>query len=131
LKTGTAALSLRCLANKKQDQRGICKVHVSMTRHSDRHAVAIRDCMPTHLITLEKLMSKLMTSLVAATIVGAFSMSAFAAEATKATPATPAGATTPAAEKPAAAPKKATKKRVKKHATKATTSATPAEPAKK
>ena len=61
------------------------------------------------MITLEKQMSKLMSSLVAATIVGAFSMSAIAADAAKAAPAaaaTPAAAAAPAAvaataEKPA------------------------------
>jgi len=54
-------------------------------------------------------MSKLMSSLVAATVVGAFSMSAFAADAAKAAPA--------AAEKPAAAQKDA--KKSMKHTAKA------------
>lgn len=60
-------------------------------------------------------MNKLLSSLVAATIAGAFSLSAMAADAA---PAAPAGAT--AAEKPAAAPKakKHVKKHVKKHAAK-------------
>ena len=56
-------------------------------------------------------MSKLMSSLVAATIVGAFSLSAIAAETAKTTPATA------TAEKPAAAPKKA--QAAKKHVVKA------------
>jgi hypothetical protein len=59
------------------------------------------------------MMSKLMSSLVAATIVGAFSMSAFAADAAK-----PAPAAAPAvAEKPAAANK--TAKMAAKHTVKA------------
>jgi ribosomal protein L12E/L44/L45/RPP1/RPP2 len=73
-------------------------------------------------------MNKLMSSLIAATIVGAFSMSAIAADAAKATPATG------AAEKPAAAPKKAqsTKKHtVKAEEKKSDAAAMPAEPAKK
>ena len=59
-------------------------------------------------------MNKLLSSLVAATIAGAFSLSAMAADA----PAAPANGATTAAEKPAAAPKKAHKK-VKKHVKKA------------
>lgn len=87
-------------------------------------------------------MNKLMSSLLAATIVGAFSLSAIAADASKATPA---AASTPAAsamsEKPADAPKKHTAEKVvaKKHTAKpavkksheAATPAMPAEPAKK
>ena len=70
-------------------------------------------------------MNKLMSSLVAATIVGAFSLSAIAADA----PAAPA-----AAEKPAAAPKKV--KHHKKHTAKVSAkktgeAAAPAEPAMK
>src|SRR3569832_1215460 len=67
------------------------------------------------LVLLVFFMNKLLSSLVAATIAGAFSLSAMAADAT---PVAPAGAT--AAEKPAAAPKakKHVKKHVKKHATK-------------
>jgi hypothetical protein len=97
---------------------GSRKVHVSMTPHSANHAVAISDCITTHLITLERLMNKLMTSLFAATIVGAFSMSAIAADATAA---------------PAAAKKHVAKKHViKKHhvAKAAAAPAMPAEPAK-
>jgi hypothetical protein len=95
--------SLKGITNKSPCQSWIRKVRVSMTLHSGRHAVAIRDCMPTYLITLEKLMSKLMSSLVAATIVGAFSMSAMAADAAKAAPA----AASAVAEKPAAVNKTA------------------------
>ena len=58
-------------------------------------------------------MSKLMSSLVAATIVGAFSMSAFAADAAKSAPA----AASAVAEKPAAANK--TAKMAVKHTVKA------------
>jgi len=58
-------------------------------------------------------MSKLMYSLVAATVVGAFSMSAFAADAAKAAPA----AASAVAEKPAAAHK--TAKLAMKHTVKA------------
>jgi hypothetical protein len=81
------------------------------------------------MITLEKLMNKLMSSLVAATLVGAFSLSAVAAETAKTIPA--AAAT---AEKPAAAPKKA--QEAKKHVVKAEEkkgleAAAPAAPAKK
>ncbi|NDP47367.1 MAG: hypothetical protein GZ085_03050, partial [Sulfuriferula multivorans] len=69
-------------------------------------------------------MNKLMSSLVAATIVGAFSLSAIAADASKAEHATPAVAVTHVsstmAEKPADAPKKHAAKKVasKKHAAK-------------
>ena len=76
-------------------------------------------------------MSKLMSSLVAATIVGAFSMSAIAADAPKAAPAVA------AAEKPAAAPKKVQKavkhsaKAEEKKGHEAAAPAIPAEPAKK
>jgi hypothetical protein len=70
-------------------------------------------------------MSKLLSSLVAATIVGAFSMSAIAADA--ATPA-PAGATA-VAEKPAAAPKKKVKKHAAKVQKKKAEAAAPAMPA--
>jgi hypothetical protein len=66
-------------------------------------------------------MNKLMSSLIAATIVGTFSLSAIAA-------------TTPAAEKPAAAPHKAstTKKQISHtEAKKSDAAAMPAEPAKK
>lgn len=58
-------------------------------------------------------MSKLMSSLVAATVVGALSMSAIAAEAARTTPV----ALASAAEKPSATPQKA-KKQIKKHETK-------------
>jgi hypothetical protein len=57
--------------------------------------------------TLEKLMNKLMSSLLAATVVGAFSMSAFAATEGKPSPAAaPASDAAVTAEKPAAAPHK-------------------------
>ncbi len=53
-------------------------------------------------------MSKLMSSLLAVAVAGAFSMSAIAAEHGTAAPAaTPAASAAPAAEKPAEAPKKA------------------------
>jgi hypothetical protein len=73
-------------------------------------------------------MNKLMTSLFAATIVGAFSMSAIAATA-PAAPAAPAASAV--AEKPADAPKKhvAKKHAAKKHVAKAAGAATPAMPA--
>ncbi|MBU2641377.1 MAG: hypothetical protein Q8K57_09740 [Thiobacillus sp.] len=73
-------------------------------------------------------MNKLMSSLIAATIVGAFSMSAIAADAARTAPATG------AVEKPAAAPKKAqsTKKpTVKAEVNKSDAAAMPAVPAKK
>lgn len=90
-------------------------------------------------------MNKLMSSLAAATIVGAFSLSATAADASKAAPATHDVAVTSAsptmAEKPADAPKKHASKKVdsKKHTAKseatkshdAAAPAMPAEPAKK
>jgi cytoskeletal protein RodZ len=75
-------------------------------------------------------MSKLMSSLVAATVVGAFSMSAFAATDAKPAPASaPAAAT--AAEKPADAPvKKHTAKTEKKKVhTEAAAPAAPEAPA--
>ncbi|MHB1214880.1 MAG: hypothetical protein ACYCY9_07825 [Thiobacillus sp.] len=74
-------------------------------------------------------MNKLMSSLVAATIVGAFSMSAIAAEAPKAAPAAVASAEKPAA---AAAKKHVAKLDAKKmHAAPVAVPAMPAEPARK
>jgi hypothetical protein len=98
---------------KKNGKGAIRKVHVSIASHSAIHALASCRLHTTDLNTLEKQMNKLMSSLIAATIVGAFSLSAIAADA----PAAPAAAT--AAEKPAAAPKKAHS--TKKHTTKTTT----------
>jgi hypothetical protein len=103
--------SLKRITIKSLDQGVARKVRVSMALHSGRHAVAIRDGMP--LDHMEKLMSKLMSSLVAATIVGAFSMSAFAADAATSAPA--------AAEKPAAhkSTKSHTKHAARSHSKKA------------
>ena len=78
-------------------------------------------------------MSKLMSSLLAVAVAGAFSMSAIAAEHGTAAPgamATSATSTAPAAEKPAEAPKKASKKTHKAEEKKAGASTSEA-PAKK
>ncbi len=76
-------------------------------------------------------MSKLMSSLVAVAVAGAFSMSAIAAEHGTAAPAAmPAASAAPAAEKPAEAPKKVSKKTHKAEENKAGASTSEA-PAKK